>query len=370
MRLYKNYSNAFLLIIILFLSFHFLTWTFITKQVRQNDKMIYKGDLTRKIYKIDSVFPRPSFFNPKKSNLDKHHISFEDWNGEKADIITIGDSFSNGDTQGLNAFYQDYIATYNNLDVLNIPRVFKTKGLFIDAFNYIEAIQILNNMGYLDKIKPKYILIESVERYSINRFSKKLNFDLKDEQFFNSLKLLENIHLEESIDNSFFSFLNLNNFKAIRNQILLNFTDEKLISHVYVEKLKNDFFTAKDTDSLLFLREDVDNISLITKEKIKILNDNFNKLSEVLNQKGIKLYFMPVVDKYDLYSKYLINGGSYPKSYFFEYLRELPKKYEVIDTKKILSEALENGEKDIFYSDDTHWSYKASEMIFKKVKFD
>ena len=370
MKVYKKFSKIFLFMIVSFLLFHFFTWTFLTKQVRQNDKMIYKGDLTRKIYKVDSIFPRPSHFNPKNSDLPKHHISLQDWDGEKVDLITIGDSFSNGDTQGLNTFYQDYIASYNNLRVLNIPRLFKAKGTFIDAFNYLEGIQILNNLGYLDKMKPKYILIESIERYSVNRFAKELNFNAKDDKFFKSLKLSKRLHFEKSIDSSLFSFLNLNNFKAIRNQILLNFTDRKLISHVYVEKLRKDFFTSKDKNSLLFLKEDVDNIRLITKDRIKILNDNFNKLSEILGKKGIKLYFMPVVDKYDLYSKYLINSDSYPKSYFFEYLRVLPKKYEFIDTKEILAKALEKGEKDIFYSDDTHWSYKASELIFKKVKFD
>ncbi|WP_321311728.1 alginate O-acetyltransferase AlgX-related protein [Halarcobacter sp.] len=332
--------------------------------------MIYKGDLTRKVYKVDSVFPRPSYFNPDNNNLKNRHIPLIDWDGNEVDFITIGDSFSNGDTQGLNPFYQDYIATYNNLKVLNIPRLFKIKGFFIDAFNYIEEIQILNNMGYLDKMKPKYILIESVERYSIQRFSKKLDFTKTDNKFFESLKLTKNIKTEKVIDDNIFSFLNLNNFKAIRNQILFNFTDEKLFSHVYIEKLKKDFFSSNDSNTLLFLKEDVDNTNLVTKEKIKILNNNFNKLSEILEKKGIKLYFMPVVDKYNLYSNYLVNGKSYPKSQFFEYLRELPKKYKFIDTKKILSRALNRGEIDIFYSDDTHWSYKASELIFKEVNFD
>ncbi|WP_320034600.1 hypothetical protein [Halarcobacter sp.] len=332
--------------------------------------MVYKGDLTRKSYKIDSVFPRPSYFDPNKINLKNKHTSIVNWDEKEIDMITIGDSFSNADTQGLNPFYQDYIASFNEIKVLNIPRLFKVKGANLDAYNYIEVVQILNNMGYLDKMKPKYILIESVERYGISRFAKKLDFEIKDENLFNLLKLSTNLRYEEAVDDSLFSFLNLNNFKAIRNNIYLTFTNKSLISGVYIEKMKKDFFTSKDQNSLLFLKEDVDNISLITKEKIKILNDNFNKLSEILNKKGIKLYFMPAVDKYDLYSKYLINKDAYPKSNFFEYLRKLPKKYEFIDTKKILLEALEKGEKDIFYSDDTHWSYKASELIFKKVKFD
>jgi len=99
------------------------------------------------------------------------------------------------------------------------------------------------------------------------------------------------------------------------------------------------------------------------------LNNNLNALSKILKKKNIKLYFMPAVDKYNLYSKYIVNN-TYPQSIFFEELRKLPKEYTFIDTKTILLEELKKGVKDIYHSDDTHWSYKASEAIFKKVKFE
>jgi hypothetical protein len=133
--------------------------------------------------------------------------------------------------------------------------------------------------------------------------------------------------------------------------------------------MKKDFFTTKDSNTLLFHKEDVQNIGLSNKETIKVLNNNFNKLAYKLKAKGIKLYFMPAVDKYNLYEPY-IKENIYPKSQFFELLRELPKEYELIDTKAILSNELKKGVKNLYYPDDTHWSYKASSMIFKKVKFE
>ena len=36
---------------------------------------------------------------------------------------------------------------------------------------------------------------------------------------------------------------------------------------------------------------------------------------------------------------------------------------------KYLDVEVKNGVKDIFYSDDTHWSHKASEAIFKNIRF-
>jgi hypothetical protein len=50
-------------------------------------------------------------------------------------------------------------------------------------------------------------------------------------------------------------------------------------------------------------------------------------------------------------------------------LRPLPRRYTLIDTKAILAEELRKGVKDVYYADDTHWSWKASEAIFKVVTF-
>jgi len=78
---------------------------------------------------------------------------------------------------------------------------------------------------------------------------------------------------------------------------------------------------------------------------------------------------MPSVDKYNLYSRFIVDNP-YPDSRFFEELRKLPKRYVFIDTKKLLLGELERGEKDLFYPDDTHWSWKAPKRIFSEIRFD
>jgi hypothetical protein len=59
----------------------------------------------------------------------------------------------------------------------------------------------------------------------------------------------------------------------------------------------------------------------------------------------------------------------FPESAFFELLRPLPKRYMFIDTKAMLREELERGERDIYYADDTHSSWKASRKIFSTIRF-
>jgi len=96
-----------------------------------------------------------------------------------------------------------------------------------------------------------------------------------------------------------------------------------------------------------FYYADLEEISKHTEEHIIKVNENLNHLQSLLNKRGIQLYFMPCVSKYDLYSSYIVNNP-YSESRYFEYLREMERFYTLIDTKAILSNALKRGEKDLF----------------------
>jgi len=355
---YKKYTFIVVLFLIITFILHSLIWNLISKHVLLVDDMVYTGDLGRSTFKLDSIYPRPSYLNKNAITLPKKHLSFNDIDGKNIDIITVGDSFSNAATQGQNPYYQDYIATINNCNVLNIP----------PSLGIINTIIVLNNNGILDELKPKSIIIESVERLAIQRYSQTINFAQfqRKSKVIKTLKTQKNLYLGKDSE---INIINNHNIKAIKYNMQFLVNPYSTYSNSNIVKLNRNFFTSKDENSLMFHKEDISSLSRTNKESINKLNDNLNKLAEVLSDKGIKLYFMPVVDKYNVYSKYIVNNP-YPKSTFFEELRKLPKEYEFIDTKAILSKELEKGVKDLYYSDDTHWSYKASEAIFKKVRFE
>jgi len=355
---YKKFTYSFLLILALLIVFHFTVWNVYTKYVFPENFNI--GDLGRMSYLKDSLSPRKNEFD-----LPKKHIEVYKWDGRPIDVLTLGDSFSNGGGNGKNTYYEDYIASINDFEVLNIKQLTSND-------NYLNTIAVLNNSGFLKKTKVKYVLIESVEREAIRRFTMPTDLNLKmddkdiEKKFQDSRNQFQGGPLAKETINSFISNLNVNAFKY---NVLYNFKDNAYGSQVYKHTLKKDMFTAKAPNTLLTYKHDYKRLHFATKENVEILNKNFNKLADVLAKKGIKLYFMPAVDKYNLYSGF-IEDNKYPKSTFFEYLRVLPKKYIFIDTKEILLEELKKDKKDIYYSDDTHWSYKASEAIFEKVKFD
>lgn len=359
MSKFKKITFLWILSISVFLIFNFLIFFNYTSKVYPDTADTTIGDLARMSYSVDIIQERENI-----TDLEKLHLYQNQYNYENIDMVTIGDSFSNGGAGGKNRYYQDYISTIYNKKVLNLN--------IQNYKNYLEIIAFFANSGYLEKIGAKYVLIESVQREALVRFARNdLNLAIKTDKnletiFRNSMETynIEKLHnLKPSIINN----LNLNAFIYNIKYYIKGYG--KLNSSVYIEKLNKDLFTSKSSSKLAFYHEDIKKLSLETKENIELLNHNFNNLADILESKGIKLIFMPAVDKYNLYRPYIISNN-YSESIFFEYLSTLDKKYIFINTKEILSKNLENSEKDIFYADDTHWSYKASINIIESEAFN
>ena len=359
MSKFKKITFLWILSISVFLIFNFIIFFNFTNKVYPETSNSTIGDLARMSYSVDIIQERENI-----TDLEKLHLYQNQYNYENIDMVTIGDSFSNGGAGGKNRYYQDYISTIYNKKVLNLN--------IQNYKNYLEIIAFFANSGYLEKIGAKYVLIESVQREALVRFARNdLNLAIKTDKnletiFRNSMETynIEKLHnLKPSIINN----LNLNAFIYNIKYYIKGYG--KLNSSVYIEKLNKDLFTSKSSSKLAFYHEDIKKLSLETKENIELLNHNFNNLADILESKGIKLIFMPAVDKYNLYRPYIISNN-YSESIFFEYLSTLDKKYIFINTKEILSKNLENSERDIFYADDTHWSYKASNNIIESDAFN
>lgn len=350
MNFYKKYASIFLALTALFVLFHFTIWNMYTKHVFPKNYMI--GDLGRISYKLDSLHPREL-----SATLDKRHFIPDEWKDQSIDILTIGDSFSNGGGGGTNSFYQDHLASKYNLSILNIQNI-------SPATNFIETIHLLNNSKMLEKLQPKIIIFESTESQVLNRFTLDMNKELRlpENEMFNLLKRTTYKSKTPNI-----GIINNLNYNAVAYNIAYKFSENAIDSNCYITELSKDVFSVQDQTSLLFYKHTIKYNKSISKEKMHKLNKNINDLAVILKRKGIKLYFMPAVDKFNLYSKYIINN-KYGESDFFEQLRRLPKEYTLIDTKAILQKEVDNGVKDVFYADDTHWSYKASEAIAKSLK--
>jgi len=343
----KIYVKYLLIVLSIFVGYHFTMWHLYTSKIFKPQEGTSVGDLGRMSYQISLLHNREL-----KYTLEKKHFYKDNFKNQKIDILTIGDSFSNGHALGENPYYQDFLATELNAKVLNIKPYKK--------YNSLETIIGLYNNGYLEQLQPKMVIVQSVERNIIDRFAKKIDYNLKDAKVIVPNKLLKP-------EDFSIKFINTANYKLPYYTLKYNFNNNAQ-KYVYKFSLNKKLFSKNSGKEILIFRDDITHIPKFTLENIKKVNDNFNKVAKLLETLNIKLYFMPATDKYDLYYDY-IQDNKHPQNPFFELIRPMEKEYYFVDTKKILLPLLKNGVKDVYWIDDTHWSQKASEAISKDKIF-
>lgn len=347
----RKFVSFFLVIIIAFITYHLLIWYFLTSKIF-NASPYYIGDLGRMSYQIDSLFPRI-----EQVTLPNRHFNDIDENKRPIDLITIGDSFSNGMGSGTNPYYQDYLATALNINILNIQNL-------DNSFGYIDTIRYLHKNGWLRKVQTKAVLIECVARETLNHVPSKNN-TLKFQQSDLNATLFKTTFTREFPKTL---PINTGNYKASYYYMKYKYSIHAK-KEVYKFPLVTNLFSSKDKNHLLVYNDDINNIDQITDKSVILLNQELNLLSNELKKDGITLLFMPVVDKYDLYYNFIEKNDDYPRNPFFTLLRKQQKNYIFVDTKAILIPLLEKNISDVYYPDDTHWSFNASAQISKNKTF-
>lgn len=312
------------------------------------------GDLNR----IGKISIQKEYRNIFKDDFQKQvryrDLSETDLNKESSiNILNIGDSFSKQGVIG----YQNYLSSYN----LNIINIFTGLNNTDDPMQLVFSIV---NGDILDKLNVDYIILETAERsfvrsghkVDMNRIMMAKDYN-KTYVRKENLKEKKNELLDLGIfqDMTFYFFWN----------IFYNFDERAYTSKVCKVNLTKKLFSTKKNE-LLFYFDDIDDIKYNTRESVRGLNENLNILSKKLNEKGVKLIVLPAPDKYDLYYHF-IEKNHFPKNNFFDYMKEEKKEYLYINSKDLLLKHINNGAKDVYFADDTHWSPIASEIIAKTI---
>ncbi len=352
MNIYRRFIFTFIVSQILFIVINAVIWGLYTSPILTDDYESKVGDLSRVGYVLSAAWRKRTVID-----LPVKHMEGYRFKGGDVDMITIGDSFSMGACSGKNPFYQDYIASKHGLRIVNLT------PFYPDSF--METIVLLANGGYFEKHRVRYVLIESIERFCIERFARDIDFDAvfdikKMEEYYMSYEYKS--WIPEKVD-----FINDGNLTWLLYSLFYRYSDHAFFSQTYIMDTKSNYFSHGDRNKLLFYDEDLKYAVLVNSASVSKLNQNLNKLNKLLERHNVKLYFMPAPDKYDMYSDYLVSNP-YPRSVFFEKLRDLPKDYYFVDTKAILRRELEKGALDIYYNDDTHWTWKASKAITDTIK--
>lgn len=352
----KSYVFIFSIFAGMLFLYHLFVYSFFSSKIIAVEPPMYVGDLARLSYQIDSIKLKKS-----ENTLPKQHLEGAEYKGQKIDVLTIGDSFSNGGGGGKNGFYQDYIASINDFNVLNIRRLSFTRNSVAKTFF------ALYNSGLLDEISPRIVLLSIGSRDMVPRFGIELDWAFSSD----SQTILEEMKEMKPQDLATYQLkdvpiVNAANFKLPYYAVSYKFTP--CIKSVCKLPLEESLFTVKADKEILVYRKSLKDLWMSTPENVASVNANLNRIAKILELKGIKLYFMPAVTKYDLYSDF-ITHNPYPKDPLFSLIEPLKKEYTLINTKEILIPLLRKGIKDVYHADDTHWSSKASEEIFMQTAF-
>lgn len=257
-----------------------------------------------------------------------------------ADVLTVGDSFSGMGRLG----YQNYLAA-QGVSVVNCMR-----ELYDNPFQY--AYNILD-LGLVDSTNISVLVVQVGERDLVSRSEE---FDV------DKIDMVETEH-EPSVNggdgnSSAWSLLRARDFLMYRLQW----------SPVYKVTLNNDFFDSKEPRSLYFYCADITNgLNIGEASKSKVL-EAFRILTQKAEQRGIKLLLMLPVDKYDMYQDYIVdNPYPHPKTIIEDAKELFGDSSNVLMCKDLLTPLLEKGEKDVFLFDDSHWSYKAADIVGQEL---
>ena len=302
----------------------------------------------------------------KRFNYKEKHTELAEYGlqNEKQsfDVITIGNSFSNG--VGGN-YYQDYLADRYHWSILNV-RIVEPFG------DQLQTLYALERLGYLDEIHPKIVIIEILAR-GVTGF-RRSSFSVP------------------AISRQ--GFIEAQRPTAIQNKIQQDISGEKFAPAVMV--MANCKFIAQrayawthpvhkpsDTTCMLqlsrpcFSNPGMEDILVYPEVRgnqkfsdaaVEAGNKVLNETADFLAKKGIRLVFLPMVDKYDLYYPYIENKQDWQEETVFAQLMKFPRNYVLIDTKTLLRRALEEEQvKDLYWADDDHYSWKAQQIIGDEI---
>ena len=291
----------------------------------------------------------------------KKHVEFKDYvaagGREEFDVLTIGDSFSNG---GGGNYYQDYLADHYGLRVLNVPC-----NAFGDG-NALSILYALQQTGYLAEIHPKAVIIESVGHYLASRFNGHLPGRpvLSREEFLRK-ELPAHTEAEGIREDKIFTPIMIKaNAEFLKNKWYACAHEGALSETADYAELSRDCFTAPGQQRLLlYYHLETAYADAVEPLDYRQIHQHMEDADAMLQAHGARLIFMPIVGKLDLYAPCLEDVQGRPENPTFAGLAAAPHTETFLDTKRILRQALSEGTMDLYWNDDTHWSDRAQQRV-------
>lgn len=262
---------------------------------------------------------------------------------EKADVITLGDSFFNS------ALGSDLFA-----NELARKAGLKVHNLHTDAFFEPQSypLSYLESIGYRGG-KNRILLLESVERSVLERGGtyNKLGASTNNELDALAFKMLKNNDVEY--------FFKHNIFVYPLGKWLKNFRFE------YLKIVDKSIGAYSENPAMLFYQRDIEFSKLKKSEAmLDTTADNIARLSATLKKRyDIDLIYLVIPNKYSIYHGFVTGGDSYDR-----FIPRLSKKLtdrrvKNIDAYSLYSRFNKAGMPLLYFSSDTHYTAYGKSLL-------
>ena len=268
---------------------------------------------------------------------------------DTCDVLVFGDSFSHGGGVGKWGDYVNYLAHDGNLKVT----------VFSYQDNPVQMAYDALNLGIIDSTRVRNLVVEEIERYIDSRHSVFVTTDTCIVQN-TTLQVAAKADDDKPPKESYSPLL------RVKDYIFYHCFGA---NPIYDARLSIPAFGGMSPDLLYFYNEDVKlGVNLSSGQRNRIVS-NYKRLITLARERGVNLILLIACDKYDLYQDWIVDNP-YPAKTLNEDISQWmtpDERQHFIFAKEVLHPLVEQGVKDVYLFNDTHWSPASSRIIAGEV---
>jgi len=270
-----------------------------------------------------------------KGNINEHY-----------DVIILGDSFSHNSSS-----WSKILSLSTNL---NIGQFHTNK--YHDVFEFINLLKSNGNL-------PRVFIYESVERGLKSRLKKFNECPSQSTKYSNIPTIKYNINELLEVPYLRNSKLRVDDLGFTLQYIKANLLE----NHGKVNKFKlnnSSLFSNLRSDEILVYSDDL-NTTLWSDNDWNKIKCNALHIQDILNKSKLTAFvFLVAPDKTTVYKKFIDkNNISGSRLDILASSGEL----NFLRVDDFLTQKIEQGEKDIYWPNDTHWSYRGHKLVAEKM---
>lgn len=264
-------------------------------------------------------------------------------------VLVVGDSFSHGGGVGKPGDYVNYLAHESGRRVVVFTPDDPTLG------NPMQVAFDLLNLGVIDSTNVRNLVVQEVERYLVDRHCKL-------DTIHTSIPRPQDDEQEQTASSDGQEYSPL---LRVKDYVFYHFLGA---NPIYTAQLSRPLFGGKEPDKLYFYNDDVKMGFNITPRQRELVVSCFNKVIGLARKQGINLVILIAADKYDMYQDFILDNPYPAKSLNEDIAQWMQDDKEcLLFSKDVLHPLLEQGVKDVYLFNDTHWSPASSHLISQAI---